>query len=118
MVNQCNRGRYCSISVEANLSETKYSFFFHFGESVKTVHVNQPKLHIFFLSKSNIPKAIEIKNFIPVWMQNCFETLLEGKSKYANTKMDAECKAIEKKMQSEVDQFKSIQKGKRNVRTL
>lgn len=26
--------------------------------------------------------------------------------------MDAECKAIEKKMQSEVDQFKSIQKGK------
>lgn len=25
--------------------------------------------------------------------------------------MDAECKAIEKKMQSEVDQFKSIQKG-------
>lgn len=26
--------------------------------------------------------------------------------------MDAECKAIEKKMQTEVDQFKAIQKGK------
>lgn len=29
--------------------------------------------------------------------------------------MDAECKAIEKKMQSEVDQFKSLQKGKRQI---
>lgn len=29
--------------------------------------------------------------------------------------MDAECKAIEKKMQSEVDQFKSIQKGEHQI---
>lgn len=32
--------------------------------------------------------------------------------------MDAECKAIEKKMQSEVDQFKSIQKGNKRRRKL
>lgn len=31
--------------------------------------------------------------------------------------MDAECKAIEKKMQSEVDQFKSIQKGEIHLMT-